>query len=400
MSDSKKEKEAPTYRANGAAELGLEERPTGWMYKERRLGPLRIPCYASPPIQLGLVALTCFMCPGMFNAVNGLGGGGQFDASTADNSNTALYSTFCVFGFFAGTFANRMGLRLTLGCGGFGYVLYQASYLAYNHTQNEGFVLFAGALLGVCAAFLWTAQGAIMMSYPPEESKGRYISCFWIIFNLGAVIGGLIPLGENIHSSAGSVNDGTYIGFMVLTFIGFLLAWTLVDAHKVIRADGSKVILMKNPSWKSEIIGLWEVFLTDPWIVLLFPMFLASNWFYSYHFNGVNGAKFNIRTRALNSVLYWMSQMVGAFIFGFALDIKRFRRSLKARAALVALIVLTLAIWGGGYAWQKQYTRAQTSQETYPKLDWTSDGYVGSMFLYMFYGFYDGKSVKSKKGLC
>ena len=127
----------------------------------------------------------------MFNAVNGLGGGGQFDARTADNANVALYSTFSVFGFFAGTIANRLGIKLTLSLGGLGYVLYIASYLSYNHTANEGFVVFAGAMLGICAGMLWAAQGAIMMSYPPEQSKGRYISWFWMIFNLGAVIGGL-----------------------------------------------------------------------------------------------------------------------------------------------------------------------------------------------------------------
>lgn len=41
-----------------------------------------------------------------------------------------------------------------------------------------------------------------MMSYPSEKSKGRYISAFWGIFNLGAVIGGLVslvyPLGLNL----------------------------------------------------------------------------------------------------------------------------------------------------------------------------------------------------------
>lgn len=31
-----------------------------------------------------------------------------------------------------------------------------------------------------------------MMSYPPEKSKGKYISWFWMIFNLGAVIGSLV----------------------------------------------------------------------------------------------------------------------------------------------------------------------------------------------------------------
>lgn len=174
-----------------AEENGTSDRPVGWKYKTYSFGYIKIPCYASPPFQLTLVAFVCFMCPGMFNAVNGLGGGGQFDARTADNANVALYSTFSVFGFFAGTIANRLGIKSTLSLGGLGYVLYIASYLSYNHNQNEGFVVFAGAMLGICAGMLWAAQGAIMMSYPPEQSKGRYISWFWMIFNLGAVIGGL-----------------------------------------------------------------------------------------------------------------------------------------------------------------------------------------------------------------
>ena len=171
----------------GDAETGQVTMPAGWKFRKYAF----LPHYASPPFQLGLVAIVCFLCPGMFNAVNGLGGAGQLNAKTADNANTAVYSTFSVVGFFAGTIANRLGIKLTLSLGGFGYFLYIASYLCYNHTGNEGFVIFAGALLGVCAGLLWTAQGAIMMSYPSEGSKGRYISWFWMVFNLGAVIGAL-----------------------------------------------------------------------------------------------------------------------------------------------------------------------------------------------------------------
>ncbi|KAL8837166.1 MAG: hypothetical protein Q9170_002627 [Blastenia crenularia] len=380
---------SPVFDAHNAGKAGEPLPGKPWMYRPRRIGPINIPAYASPPFQLGLVAFVCFLCPGMFNALSGLGGGGQLDATTANNANVALYSTFCVVGFFAGTFANRMGIKLTLSFGGFGYMVYIASFLSYNHNQNAGFPIFAGALLGVCAGLLWCAQGAIMMSYPPEASKGRYISWFWMIFNLGAVLGSLIPLGQNIHSNAGAVNDGTYIGFMVLTFLGAALAWTLVDARHVQRADGSHVVLMKHPTWQSEIIGLFETLRSDTWVVFLFPMFFASNWFYTYQFNDVNLAKFNVRTRALNSLLYWTSQIIGAYVFGYALDLSTIRRSTRAKAAWGALFVITMAIWGGGYAWQKQYTRAETSAEDYVKMDWTSSGYVGPMFLYMFYGFYD-----------
>lgn len=96
---------------------------------------------------------------------------------------------------------------------------------------------------------------------------------------------GRVPLGQNIHSKSGTVSNGTYVGFMVLTFLGAALAWALIDARQVQRNDGSRVVLMKNPSWKSEIFGLFECLRTDVWVILLFPMFFASNWFYTYQFN-------------------------------------------------------------------------------------------------------------------
>lgn len=176
---------------------------------------------------------------------------------------------------------------------------------------------------------------------------------------------------------------------MVLTLLGAVLALSLIDARHVQRADGSHVVLMQHPTWQSELLGLWEVFRSDTYIILLFPMFFASNWFYTYQFQDVNLPVFNIRTRSLNNVLYWSSQIVGASIFGFVLDIKSVSRPMKAKAAWVVLFVITMGIWGGGYAWQKQYTRAEVTAKGYIKHDWTTSGYVGPMFLFMFYGFFD-----------
>ncbi|KAF2396189.1 MFS general substrate transporter [Trichodelitschia bisporula] len=360
--------------------------PKTWKYRQIRLGPWTLPWYASPQTQLLIVAFVCFLCPGMFNALTGVGGGGQLDHRAADDANMALYSCFAVIGFFAGTFTNVIGVKLALSFGGFGYSVYAASFLCYSHTANYGFTVFAGTLLGVCAALLWTAQGAIMMSYPNEDSKGRFISWFWMIFNLGAVIGSLIPLGQNIHvTEKKTVSDGTYVAFMVLMILGAGLAWTLVDAKNVIRSDGSRVILMKNPTWRTELFGLWETFQTDPYIIFMFPLFFASNWFYTYQFNDVNGTKYNLRTTSLNNTLYWTMQIVGAWVFGYALDMKAFSRPTRARASWIALFTLTMAIWGGGYAFQTTYTRDNVGK----LYDWKDDGYVGTMFLYMFYGFYD-----------
>lgn len=198
-------------------------------------------------------------------------------------------------------------------------------------------------------------------------------------------------MGENINSTGNTtVTDGTYVGFIVLMFAGAILALFLCDAGKVLREDGSHVVLMKNPTWISEFKGLWETLRYDAYIIALFPMFFASNWFYTYQFNGFNSAHFNTRTRALNNTLYWTSQIIGAFVMGNCLDIKSVRRSVKARYALGALLTITMAIWGGGYAWQhKQVPRAVSSSVDFVKVDFKDSGYVGPMFLYMFYGFYD-----------
>jgi len=368
-------------------------RPEGWMYSGFKLFPgTKQTWFASPRVQLLMVSFVCFLCPGLYNALSGLGGGGQLDSSIQAKASTATYAVFAVVGFFSGSFANKAGIRVTLSLGGVGYSLYSASFLCYNHTKNEGFVVFAGALLGFCAGLLWTAQGAIMMAYPLERFKGRYISTFWIIFNAGGVIGAIIVLVQNLDNNTGTVTDGTYIAFIVLMVLGALIALILCNADKVVREDGSKVIIMKEPTWQSEFYGLWECIRLSPWVVYLFPMFFCSNIFYTYQQNGVNAAHFNLRARSLNSLLYWLAQILGAMVYASALDYPKVRRSVRAKASLIGLFVLTFVIWGGGYAFQNKVPdRNITDQAAYEpnKIDYTDPDYVSGAFLYIFYGFYD-----------
>lgn len=122
---------------------------------------------------------------------------------------------------------------------------------------------------------------------------------------------------------------------------------------------------MKNPTWKSELLGLVETLKADPWVIALFPMFWSSNWFYTYQFNDFNDAVFDTRTRSLNNLLYWASQIIGASIFGYCLDFKKFSRPTRAKAAWAALFILTMVIWGGGYDFQRGYTRVSVASSDY-----------------------------------
>jgi sugar phosphate permease len=74
------------------------------------------------------------------------------------------------------------------------------------HSNASGFIFAAGAILGVCAGLLWTAQGSLMLSYPTESQKGRFISIFWTIYNMGAVIGAAVSLAINFRSSVSTWN--------------------------------------------------------------------------------------------------------------------------------------------------------------------------------------------------
>ena len=98
----------------------------------------------------------------MFNALNGMGAGGKISDSTASKANTALYTCFALFGLVSGYLYKLLGARLTLLLGGSTYVLYVGAFLSYNHTEAPTFAIIAGAILGIGAALLWTAQGAIM----------------------------------------------------------------------------------------------------------------------------------------------------------------------------------------------------------------------------------------------
>lgn len=63
-----------------------------------------------------MLGLVCLCCPGMFNALNGLGAGGLMaeDISLTNTANSALYACFAVVGLFAGSITNTLGVKTTL----------------------------------------------------------------------------------------------------------------------------------------------------------------------------------------------------------------------------------------------------------------------------------------------
>ncbi|XP_061356641.1 UNC93-like protein 1 [Gastrolobium bilobum] len=340
--------------------------------------------YNSPFVQIILIGLVCFCCPGMFNALSGMGGGGQVNATASNNSLTALYTTFAIFGILGGGIYNILGPHLTLFAGCSTYVLYAGSFLYYNHYQHQTFAIVSGAILGIGAGLVWAAQGAIMTSYPPVNRKGTYISIFWSIFNMGGVIGGLIPFISNYHrgNNAASVNDGTYIGFMVFMSVGAILSMSILPASKVIRDDGTRCTNMLYSNVATESVEILKLFYN--WkMLLIIPAAWSSNFFYTYQFNHVNGTEFSLRTRGFNNVFYWGAQMVGSVGIGYIMDFSFKSRRNRGLLGIGVVATLGSVIWVGALANQiKHHTKI---------LDFKDSGssFAGPFVLYFSFGLLD-----------
>ncbi|KAI0824942.1 MFS general substrate transporter [Trametes gibbosa] len=338
--------------------------------------------YTTPMAQVVLVGITCFATVGMFSAVSNLGAGGLSDITLSDTSNGVLYGTFAITGLVSGAINNLLGPRLTLFIGTLGYALYVGSLWCYQ-TQGTGwFVILAGALLGVSAALLWSAQGAIMMSYPLEKDKGRAFAIFWAIFQFGSFIGSIIALAINIESGKlSAVSTSTYIAFLVIIFVGVASSFLVLPPNKVIRSDGTIVKLEAVSKPHEEVVGMMRL-LKDWRMLALVPMFFASNYFYAYQ-GAINTNLFDGPTRALNATLEGAGAIVGALMIGyFCLDLKWFARRTRGYLGLAVVTVLIVIVWSVALAWQVEFTRADVSDAN--RINYHDSNYKGKGALFFF----------------
>jgi len=300
---------------------------------------------ASAVTQIWIVGFLAFCGPGLFNALNGLGNAGSSNALVAAMANGSLYITFAITSCFAGAAFNLAGPIPLFVLGGASYAAY--AICIFFADRAAALAILGGVILGVGAGLFWTAQGSLMMAYATPQSRGRLIATFWMIFNLGGVLGGFLAFGLNFHNESGTANHTSYFCFIGVMLMGAAAApFMLAHPSRVLREDGSQVVLEQGSSPMEELRSAMSAF-SDPFIQCNVMFYFASNWFYTYEFSGFNGAQFNVRTRGLNSSLFWAAQMMAAWRFGMVLDAPH---SALTRAKTGMAIVLSSVIVSLGLA--------------------------------------------------
>ncbi|CAN9203130.1 unnamed protein product [Alternaria alternata] len=325
--------------------------------------------YRSPLFNVIVVGMISFTQPGIWNALNNVGAGGQQEPYLVNGANSLTFGIM-VFGcsLFA-ILANKFGLKNILLLGTLGYAPYSASLYVNNRYGVEWFVLLGGATCGIAASALWASEGAIALGYADVHNRGKFTGIWLGLRELGQLIGSSIQLSLNYKSGQrGKVGYTTYIVLIALQCLGLPLALLVSPPHKVYHRDGRKVPdPTKNKAVLKEVQRWWAL-LRDRRFFLLVPVMIGFNWNNTYQ--GIYLTKyFSVRARTLGSLTSGVAATFANIFWGWFYDTKFVSRPTLAKVTWGIFSLLMLGLFGWQVANEKMYAGSKVT------LDWDLPGF-------------------------
>jgi len=331
-----------------------------------------------------ILGLCNFCAPGIWGAMNSLGGGGEESPWLVDAANALTFCLMVLTCALSGVFVKRIGIRWTLILGAAGYCPYAAGLYCNNRFHTEWFVLFGAACCGLGAGLFWMAEAAIALSYPEPQNQGRFLG-LWLTFRVaGQVLGGAVNLGLNANrNEAGAVSYGVYQVFIALQAAAPFAGLLLTAPSKVERTDGVTVScgIPKNESSLTELRATGKLFVSKGFLLII-PI-IAQSVFAEAVFFTFEGLWFSVRARALASFLSGIVAMVAGNILGAYLDNQKIAARLRSRWSFAVLITLQGAWWIWGTILVTEF------RQTQPTYDWVDAGFgkAFAWFLFMVMSF-------------
>ncbi|KAG5657312.1 hypothetical protein KAF25_005876 [Fusarium avenaceum] len=318
--------------------------------------------------QATIVGLCAFLAPGLYNAMQSTGAGGQQTPYLVMAANSVLGCMMVLTCSLGSVVANKVGLKNALVIGTTGYCLYAASLYTNNRYGNEWFVYIGATACGLTAGIFWAAEGAIMIGYPEESQRGRYLA-YWLAYrNGGSIIGGIINLAFNYSGKAtGKLDWRTYIVFVALQCIAPLVALFLSPPDKVQRGDGQAVKSAEKIGTLAEIKEVLKILIRKDFLLVV-PFFFYATFLLSYAGSFLS-LYFSVRARALASLVSALAQITANIFFGSFLDWKRFTLNQRARYSYIGM----MALFGGTWIWVTVVQHGYEANK--PALDWVDHGF-------------------------
>ncbi|KAE8153101.1 major facilitator superfamily domain-containing protein [Aspergillus avenaceus] len=325
-----------------------------------------------------ILGLCNFLAPGIWGAMNSVGGGGLEKPYLVNAANALTFSLMVLSCFFGSVVVRYIGIKWTLIVGTMGYAPYAAGLYTNNRYGTEWFVLFGAALCGLAAGIFWMAEAAIAISYPEPQNQGRFLG-LWLSFRVGGqIVGGAINLGINANrDTAGSVSYAVLIVFIALQALGPFAGLLVNNPSQVQRTDGIPVKLRIANSPFYEIKATTKLFFKRNFLLIV-PLICQAVFTESVMFTYLS-LWFSVRARALGSFLGGIIALILGNILGAYLDTKRISLETRTRSAFAGILTLQGAWWIWGTIIVTEFRKTQ------PSYDWADAGFGRGFALYLFW---------------
>lgn len=338
---------------------------------------LKVKWYRSTFYNAFILGVCNFLAPGIWGAMNSLGGGGEEEPYLVNAANALTFGLMVVSCFFGSVIVRFIGIKWTLIVGTMGYAPYAAGLYTNNRFGQEWLVILGAALCGMSAGIFWMAEAAIALSYPESYHQGRFLG-FWLSFRVGGqILGGVISLGVNAHrSTSGSISYTVYLIFIALQALGPFAGLLLNNPSQVQRKDGIPVQLQVENSIGYELKSMSKLWISRKFLYII-PFICQAVYTEAVMFS-YEGLWFSVRARALGSFLSGVIALIIGNLLGAFLDTKRI--SLKQRSRYAFFLVV---VWQG-ICWIWASVLTTEFNKTNPIYDWTDPGFGRAFVLFLF----------------
>jgi hypothetical protein len=334
--------------------------------------------YHTTFFNISILSICAFIAPGLWAAMNGLGGAGAADPTYINAANAVIFCLQVVICIFGSSLIAKIGIPWALVMGMIGQPIYSASIYCNIKYGNRWFIMLACVINGVTSGMFWLTEGAIVLAYPEKHRRGRYLA-FWLASRIiGQMVGGAVTLGVNVDGSTkGHISVQTYLIFISIQALGPFIASSLSRPEKVQRSDETSVHVELPTSLKVELKAMGKL-LCRKEVLLLTPMIFQSV-FSEAFFSTYNATYFTVRSRALGSLVASACVIVANFSLGFFLDWRKLSVNTRAVYAFVFIYLFESSL----YVYAMINTKHYESLGTPTVLDWTDDGFGRGVCLYI-----------------
>ncbi|KAE8422533.1 major facilitator superfamily domain-containing protein [Aspergillus pseudocaelatus] len=334
--------------------------------------------YRTTFFNISVVSLCAFIAPGLWAAMNGLGGAGAADPHYVNAANAVIFCLQVLVCIFGSAMIAKIGLKWALVLGMVGFPIYASSIYCNIRYNNTWYIMLACVIDGISSGIFWLTEGAIVLSYPEKHRRGKFLA-YWLASRIvGQMIGGSVTLGVNAgNREQGHISVKTYFIFISIQALGPFVAALLSSPDKVQRSDQSPVLLDLPRSLRVELNIMWKLVCRKE-ILLLLPMIFQSV-FSEAFFSTYNATYFTVRSRALASLVASTCVIIANFVLGFFLDWRRPTLNTRAIAAFVLIYAFELSLYIYAMIVTKEYER----RDTPPVLDWADDGFGRGVCVYI-----------------